>query len=80
MKKFVRKAKLIGYIFGKGFACQMAETNTFGAAATIGLYQGLKYNGNLVRGLKASGATLVVICAANGARMIFHNIDAIKEA
>ena len=80
MKKFVRKAKMIGYIFGRGVVLQSVESSSVGIATTVGLYQGLKYNGSLARGVKAAGATLAVLCTFNGVNMVIRNIDAIKQA
>lgn len=79
MNKFVRKAKAVGEVFIEGALAQLADPGTLSIAATVGLFQGLKYNGNLVRGIKGGTATLGVLAAVNGIRCIFKNIDYIKQ-
>ena len=80
MKKFVRKAKVIGEVFVKGTLLQFERPNSLGLAATVGLYQGLKYNGSLARGVKAGAVTLAVFGVIDGVRMVLYNIDYIKNA
>ena len=47
----MKEAKLVGKIFVKGVINQATEPTTLMWAGAIGLIQGLKYKGNLKRGL-----------------------------
>lgn len=80
MKKILRQAKMVGYLFGKGIFKQAQENDTLALASMVGLSQGLKYTGSLVRGLKAGIVTVLVIGAVNGGRTIYANRVAIKNA
>jgi hypothetical protein len=52
---------------------------TIGAAASIGLMQGLKYNGSFKRGIKGGLVTLGVFMVANGVYNVVSFWDKIKE-
>ena len=62
----MNKAKLIGSAFVDGVKYQLKQEWLWGAAAFIGLSQGLKYKGDFITGLKGGLATLGVISGANG--------------
>ena len=73
MKKLVKKANKIGELFIEGALNQLTVDGTMQMVTVVGLYQGLKYNGNLSRGIKAGGATLIVLSCLNGARTVVAN-------
>ena len=75
----LEKAKFLGKIFVNGGKEQLKQPWTIGAAASIGLYQGLKYKGNIIHGIQGGFATLIVIAAANGIYNIVADIDRIRE-
>lgn len=79
-REIMNKVKFGAKVFMKGFTVQLGHGETHGVAATIGIMQGLKYNGNLNRGIKTYGVMTVGMCAANGIKTVFENIEAIKEA
>ena len=58
---------------------QLKQEWVIGAAAGIGLSQGLKYNGSIKRGLTGATATIVVCCAANVVYNIASEWDKIKK-
>ena len=74
MKK-LEKAKLVVSLFHYGGMNQLEQDWVIGTAAGIGLMQGLKYNGSIKRGVKASAATLGVMYVANG----FNNVIACRR-
>lgn len=80
MKKFLRKAKVIGELFGKGVAMQFESDSAMALAGVVGLYQGLKYRGSLARGVKASVAVVAVLGTVDGIRMVIKNREFIKSA
>jgi hypothetical protein len=59
---------------------QLQEVRTWQVAAGVGLWQGLKYKGNLGQGLKAGVATVVVMAGVNAVSNAIKNIDDIKNA
>lgn len=59
---------------------QLQEVKTWQLAAGVGLWQGLKYRGNLGQGLKAGLATVVVTTGVNIVSNVIKNIDNIKKA
>ena len=58
---------------------QLHQEWIYGAAAGIGLSQGLKYNGSIKRGLSGAAATIIVICAANVVYNTVSEWDKIKK-
>ena len=66
MESLQKKAKVAGKIFGEAFLVQMGSESTLTVGVASGLYQGLKYNGSVKRGVKAAAATMGVMCALNG--------------
>ena len=78
MKKFVRKAKAAGVIFAKGFMTQVEST--IWLATAIGLYQGLKYGGSVVRGVKAGVVVLTALGTATGVSDLLANRETINRA
>lgn len=60
-------------VFGKGFKVQMFEEGTMAASAATGLYQGLKYKGDIRRGLVAALVVDAAISSFNGIRCVIQN-------
>lgn len=78
MTQISKTAKVVGKVFMAGFKTQLAEESTLATGVTIGVMQGLKYNGNVKRGVKAGLATVGVFATANGVKSVMSNIDYIK--
>lgn len=59
---------------------QASDKGTIQLAVGVGFIQGLKYNGNLVRGMKAGAVTVGVLAGVNAAANVAHNWEVIKKA
>jgi hypothetical protein len=57
----------------------LEDSKVYTIAGAVGLYQGLKYNGNVGRGMKAGVATIGVMIGANIVQNLVSNIDEIKN-
>jgi hypothetical protein len=79
MNNYVFKAKMVAELFGMGVKTEMENSGSLGFAGLVGLYQGLKYNGSLIRGLKAGAATFGVFAAISGVRSVTDNWSIIKN-
>lgn len=75
-----RKLKLVKEITVDSAMAQLADPMTYRFSAGIGLYQGLKYKGNLGQGLKAGLAGLVVVTGCNVVVNLVRKYDDIKNA
>ena len=75
-----RQVGLIKEIIVESTKSVLEDKNIHGLAIGIGLQQGLKYNGNLVNGVKGALATYGAVIVANGVQNIVHNLDVIKKA
>lgn len=73
------KIGLIYSTFKYAALSQLKNEDTFVVGVGVGLYQGLKYNGNLVRGVKNGVATMLVLSAATGVLNVMQNWDKIKN-
>lgn len=60
-------------VFGKGFKMQMFEEGTMAASAVAGISQGLKYKGDIRRGVVAAFVVDAAISAFNGIRCVVQN-------
>jgi hypothetical protein len=60
------KTQFIGTVFMGGVKAQLSQSWTWGAAASVGLYQGLKYKGSIRTGMAGGVATLIVLAGAAG--------------
>lgn len=78
-KSVMKKIQLTYGVFKYSALSQLKNEDTYIMSAMVGLYQGLKYNGNLVRGVKAGVATAVTISVVNGIMNTIQNIDKIKN-
>lgn len=78
--KLQRQATLIKEIVVSSARVVLEDEKTYALAGTIGLMQGLKYNGSFKRGIKGGLATMGVMVGANAVRNIVSNIDEIKNA
>jgi len=79
MNKKLSKVEKAAGCFTDGFVSQITETGTVSLAAALGLYQGFKYNGNVLRGVKAGAIVLVVMGTVNGLRTISKNWSYIQQ-
>lgn len=75
----LEKAKYIAVAFTGGAKAQLRQEWTIGAAASIGLMQGLKYNGSFKRGIQGGLATIGVLMVANGIYNVVCFWDEIKK-
>ena len=73
MNKTTERIGLAGAAFGVGFGSSLEDTNTWAIAVTVGIYQGLKYNGSLKNGIVAGVSTLAVLASAEGIRTLILN-------
>ena len=80
MEKKFSKIGLTYATFKYAALSQLAHEDTFIMGIGVGIYQGLKYNGSLSRGLKAGGVTMLVISAASGVMNVLQLRGAIEEA
>lgn len=78
--KLQRQATVIKEIALSSAKVILEDEKVYALAGTVGLVQGLKYNGSFKRGAKAGLATMGVMIGANIVRNIVSNIDVIKEA
>ena len=79
MKKTLEKAKLVAKVFGEGFKVQATDAATCGMGCTLGLWQGLKYKGNLKAGIATCAITIGGMSVVNGIRSVVKNTDYIKQ-
>ena len=79
MEKLQKQSKMALKAFTMAFGSMAADENTIGTATVVGLYQGLKYNGSLGRGVKAGVVTLVALSTVGGLANIHGNWDVIKN-
>lgn len=79
MNKNLRKAELVGEAFILGFKSGLMNESNVSLAGIVGLYQGLKYNGNLKRGIESGFTTLLVFSTVDGFSTIIKNWDLIGE-
>lgn len=77
---FKRKLKVVKDIAIDSSLIQLRDVKTLQVAAVVGLWQGLKYRGNLKRGLNAGVATVAVITGCNVVNNLINHYDKIKDA
>ena len=77
---FKRKAGVIKDIAKLSVSSQVRDVKAHTSAATVGLVQGLKYNGDLKRGIKAALVTEVVYLGTRLTNNIVTNWEVIKDA
>lgn len=78
--KIQRQAQLIFNIAKESSKVVLEDDKVYVLAGTIGLVQGLKYNGSFIRGTRAGVATMGAVIGTNIVRNIVVNIDEIKNA
>ena len=66
-------------VFGAAFVQQVLDTNTLIGGVGVGLIQGMKYNGNIERGIKSGLGYVATIGAMNGVLNVVTNWDTITE-
>jgi hypothetical protein len=73
------KTQFIGTVFMGGVKAQLSQSWTWEAAASVGLYQGLKYKGSIRTGMAGGIATLMVLGGAAGLYNVIGNWNRMKE-
>lgn len=78
--KLKRQATIIKEIAYVSTKAVLEDSRAYTVAGSIGLMQGLKYNGSFKRGTKAGLATMGVVIGAQIAQNLVKNIEVIKNA
>lgn len=78
--KLQRQATIIKEIAIGSAKLVLEDERSYALAGTVGLIQGLKYNGSLNRGVKAGVSTMGVMVGVNIVRNIVGNFEGIKNA
>lgn len=78
--KLQRQAMIIKEITIGSVKLVVEDERSYALAGTVGLIQGLKYNGSVKRGIKAGTATMGVMVGVNIIRNIVGNYEEIKNA
>ena len=78
--KYVRKAKTAAYLFTDGAVNAMVDPTSIETAATIGLWNGFKYKGDLKRGIKSGAVTFLVLGGVYGTINVLTNWDDVLDA
>jgi hypothetical protein len=78
--KLMRQATVIKEIVLSSTKVMLEDERVYALAGTVGLMQGLKYNGSFKRGMKGGLASLGVMVGANVVRNVVRNLDIIKDA
>jgi hypothetical protein len=78
--KIKRQATVIKEIALSSARVILEDEKVYALAGTVGLMQGLKYNGSFKRGVKGGLATMGVMVGANVIRNMVSNLDVIKDA
>lgn len=73
------KIRIGGKLFLEGFLNQAKDESTAGTALAAGLWSGLKYKGNIKRGIRAGILTELTFCTANGVRNVLKNYRKTKR-
>lgn len=74
------RLKIGGKLFLEGFRAQATDESTAGVAIAGGLWQGMKYKGDLKKGLKAGAVIELSLCVGNGIRNVVRNYGKAKRA
>jgi len=79
MNNFREKLKAIGGICLETITEELTNENTMMWSAGAGIYQGLKYKGNLIRGIKGTVAVFTALTLVKCARKVVLNKDTIRN-
>lgn len=83
MEKKWSKLELTYNVWKYATLSQLRHEDTFIMGVGVGLYQGLKYNGSLTRGVKSGVVTMLVVSAATGVMNVLQlqgNIEKASES
>ena len=83
MEKKWSKLELTYNVWKYATLSQLRQEDTFIMGIGVGLYQGLKYNGSLTRGVKSGVVTMLVVSAATGVMNVLQlqgNIEKASES
>jgi len=80
VNKYVRKAKVAADLFMEAAGKSVGDPTTIETAATMGLWNGFKYKGNLKRGVASTVTTFLVIGGVHGTINVITNWDEVKNA
>lgn len=75
----MKNLKKVSQVFGEGVKGSLQNETGWGIATVVGIWHGLKYNGNLVRGLKGGLTVLGVFALADGVRNLVNKWDTIPS-
>ena len=78
INRLKNKGYAIGRIAVAGAMKQVADEGTLMLGVTVGLMQGLKYNGDFKRGVKAGVTTVAVVAGVNGIRNVANQWEFIR--
>lgn len=76
----IRKAEVAGKLFFDGAKESAVAPETINTAAVMGLIQGLKYRGDLKRGVQGTVATVVILSGAKGLEKVVREWEQVKRA
>lgn len=79
MKLDLDMVKRVVDVFYGGFKAQLVDDSTYVVSLSVGVYQGLKYNGSLKRGITAGVTMVGVLGAVNGVQSVFKNAAYIRQ-
>lgn len=71
--EMTRPMRIGGKLFLEGFTAQAKDESTIGVALAGGCWQGLKYKGDIWRGVKAGALLGLSMCTLNGVRNCVRN-------
>ena len=74
------KINLIYSTFKYSAISQLKQEDTYALALAVGAYQGLKYKGNLKRGIQTGCVIVGVMAVCNGIQNVAVHWDKIKRA
>lgn len=77
--KLKKRVKTTGKLFKDGFVAQVTDPRTITSSTLVGIQQGMKYKGDVVRGVKAGAVTLGALGAVNGVVNVLNNLPQIKK-
>ena len=78
IQKQIKKGKRIGMVFVKGVKANAFNPTTLGVCTVVGLAQGLKYSGNIKRGVLTGLVTLAAISVVGGIATVGRNMSTIN--
>ena len=78
MNDYLNKVKMAGQVFYHSAKVALKKEEIYSIALVVGIYQGLKYNGSLKRGIKGGAAVLGGYALLNGVMNVIKSTDGIN--